>query len=81
MFVKLGAIALAAGTIMVATAGPSAAYNPRAMVSRDETRPGGPRIHDNGVNDGRFCVIRFEQVWDRWTEDWITKKVKRCKRI
>jgi len=80
MFMKFGAIALAAGVTMVATVEPSTARVQR-MISIDETRGNGPLFHDNGINDGRVCRIFFKRTWDRWTEDFVVRKVKRCRQF
>ena len=48
------------------------------MTSVDTTQPGGPRIHDNGVPDGRTCVIYWRVAYDPRIEDYRRVKAKKC---
>ena len=60
---------------------PASAKSSTRMFSVDHTQGPSPVFHDNGVDDGRVCHIFFTEVWDSWTEDFVTRKVKRCEQF
>jgi len=68
---------LVASSAIVTTASAGSGVK-ASMTSVDTTQPGGPRIHDNGVPDGRTCVIYWRVAYDPWIEDYRRVKAKKC---
>lgn len=71
-FIALGVLGAIASTALAA---PASAGHSGRMLAIDLTKG---RITDNGINDGRVCLISRQLRFDPWTERFISMKTKRC---